>query len=893
MSLATYSVARIDLSCNVTADNATEAHVATIRTKLTAAFAQTVGYVAASSNASVPAAGCYGAACALGNIVADAASAAAQADLALVNSGVIAAGLTLSPTANPAGVRGVTRASLAGMVPHIQEVVRLEGITGHQIHLALAHSVGLLLGTPLSRGTSGTPQNAATKTEFLQVSSALRFEWHRESDNITVSKVQIQTTQTTNKTTTAGNSTEEWQLLDKDALYSVATTSFVAGGGGGYTMLTPQGRPVLQTGVTVYSAVEAYLKKTTPSRPIRITTAARITENPRVRIIQLGLLCAELEGPGREKCDQIVNIVHALNDKSNQFFDSILPNIKIVVERAHCGCVAGLMPAAMSHLFRALPNMSAVIGPTCSSDVQAALKWMVPRNLSTTIITPESTAAPLADEQLYPNLARYTASENSLTRGAVELMLHYKWKRVGILADNSVWAKSTKDVFIATLKAKIPDVIITNEDSMTFSHFSIRDGTLKPSELLARLDNTSTKICLLITQDDVQRDIFAAVWQTKLLYGRGFAWITAWATHTAFYNKDGTVNVDAVRGAEGSLGFGEGVDFSGSVSTTYTRTWAANSNAGACSQPYHPDGPFCDGDGDPSTYLDRSAHGCDAVIGFAKAVSSLIGNDHKINASSIYRELLAMKPFDGVSGKNVTLDPVSGDRINGLWLQNMQVQQQHQRQRRLIPLQAVEAKFNKVGEFDPRLVPLRGVQFDHGSKVMFPGATEDIPSDGTVLMKQVAHAANVLNWELPVVIVMVSLVVLLLLVALLYRYQAKRHRNRAHNFGLDLQRLVASGDLDANEAKSCIPREIKRSSVTLISQLGEGAFGEVHKATLDESRSIGGVPAYLVAAKVVKDRGKDHAEVQVATRQLICEAAVMATVRSTLRANQSCSGFFF
>ena len=40
-----------------------------------------------------------------------------------------------------------------------------------------------------------------------------------------------------------------------------------------------------------------------------------------------------------------------------------------------------------------------------------------------------------------------------------------------------------------------------------------------------------------------------------------------------------------------------------------------------------------------------------------------------------------------------------------------------------------------------------------------------------------------------------------------------------------------------------IPREIKRVCITLITQIGSGQFGEVWKATCDES-AFGGVPGY-------------------------------------------------
>jgi serine/threonine protein kinase len=70
-----------------------------------------------------------------------------------------------------------------------------------------------------------------------------------------------------------------------------------------------------------------------------------------------------------------------------------------------------------------------------------------------------------------------------------------------------------------------------------------------------------------------------------------------------------------------------------------------------------------------------------------------------------------------------------------------------------------------------------------------------------------------------------------------------------------------------------IPREIKRSHVTMLTKLGVGAFGEVWKAFLDESSS-GGVPGYMVAVKTCLVTGGEGEE------DMVKEATVMAQVPS-------------
>jgi hypothetical protein len=70
-----------------------------------------------------------------------------------------------------------------------------------------------------------------------------------------------------------------------------------------------------------------------------------------------------------------------------------------------------------------------------------------------------------------------------------------------------------------------------------------------------------------------------------------------------------------------------------------------------------------------------------------------------------------------------------------------------------------------------------------------------------------------------------------------------------------------------------IPREVKRSHITLLTKLGNGAFGEVWKSFLDESSS-GGVPGYMVAVKTCLVSGGEGEE------DMVKEAAIMAQVPS-------------
>jgi serine/threonine protein kinase len=102
---------------------------------------------------------------------------------------------------------------------------------------------------------------------------------------------------------------------------------------------------------------------------------------------------------------------------------------------------------------------------------------------------------------------------------------------------------------------------------------------------------------------------------------------------------------------------------------------------------------------------------------------------------------------------------------------------------------------------------------------------------------------------------------------------ARYHRYRLKMQPVDFDKLnlkmLESGTILADQLFSeCKPRELKRSTVTLLEQVGSGSFGAVWKATLDESNTT---PEYQVAAKTVLEDAPPEARADLAT-----EAAVMA-----------------
>jgi serine/threonine protein kinase len=114
---------------------------------------------------------------------------------------------------------------------------------------------------------------------------------------------------------------------------------------------------------------------------------------------------------------------------------------------------------------------------------------------------------------------------------------------------------------------------------------------------------------------------------------------------------------------------------------------------------------------------------------------------------------------------------------------------------------------------------------------------------------------------------------LLLLTFCAVRYRQHKLRMRPYDFDELNRKLLENRSIMAGQLfKDRKPRELKRSNVTLLEQVGRGAFGAVWKAMLDERTSTGR-PEYQVAAKTVLDEGASSA---AAIEDLTTEATVMA-----------------
>jgi len=98
--------------------------------------------------------------------------------------------------------------------------------------------------------------------------------------------------------------------------------------------------------------------------------------------VRIGLACGNASGVARdvaehELCDRWRHGITLLNNKSDGFFDELLPGVTIVHQAATAGCAKNLVRTAFDEINSNLPRVSAYLGPSCSDDVRqvAEASW--------------------------------------------------------------------------------------------------------------------------------------------------------------------------------------------------------------------------------------------------------------------------------------------------------------------------------------------------------------------------------------------------------------------------------------------------------------------------------------------------------------------------------------
>ena len=774
----------IVLDCDVPEDPATTVQLAEYHASMTAIFSGVVGELTVDFDAPLKAAlrgdtidpsspfgqcsllpsaeeaqcGCRVAECPQGALAADAVRFVSDADIALVNGGSVRASIDAGP---------VAKSAVLQTYPFLNELVRLDDVPGATVRAVLQNSISLL-----GYAAGNTPSG-----RFLHISGNTRMAWHFVDGVPTLGAVSID----------RGDGVAA--PLNDTATYSLATSVYLAGGGDDYDMLEPLSRTAL--GQTTVDAVSAYLEQL--GAPLSdVDLDGRITQHADTLHVQLGIFCsalpagADAEHAEREECDHAHHMVAAINDKNDGYHDDLLPFVQLSVSEAYSGCSQGLVQGAFAELRTALPQLAAAIGPSCSNDLgeisDTSYRASIAGEASRAVFLSGSSTAPsLADEALYPNVARLTSTENLVQRGLSQVAAQYSWKRIGLLYDDSVWATESAQAFRTRHSATFDDAeFLPNGAGHQFSLAEMDAGRIDATALLQVLADEGVTIVYLATQPRVQSKIFQAAYTSKVLYGAGHGWLSAWLSEASLKDASGNVNPDAVRGAEGVIGVTEAVDTTSDEFAAYSALWAKASSTEACSTP-HAAMAYCDSDGDPMTVAGYGAQGADAVLTFAKALDAVATASSRDPATmrdgdTLYAMVKQLPEFAGVAGP-VRLDS-NGDREGVFEIENLQISH-NERRRLFVPLSSTRADFVTVGTWDPST----GITFDPTTMVVFPGAVTIPPVDTPGAQKTAVGSASVG----PIVGGAVAATVLV--AAVVYGLQWHRSRQKIRKMKQELERF--------------------------------------------------------------------------------------------------------
>ena len=417
------------------------------------------------------------------------------------------------------------------------------------------------------------------------------------------------------------------------------------------------------------------------------------------QLLRLGVLCEaqdSVDNRVREACDHVHHTVDRLNDKTDGWYDGLLPNHTIVTATRSVGCVEERARSGWRALQELLGSFEAVIGPSCSNDVAdvAGLEWREGNGSRAVVISPISTAPILSDETKYPNLARTISTDEHQGSAFAELCFTLGWDRVAIVHDDSVWGVGGAAMFRSFFEAG--NGIILPDGVVNFRLADFDAGTVHARDLLVRLQAASARVVVVVTQLRVQRALYAWAADHDLLFGPGYGWVTFWASEGSMVNADGSTNASAVKGAEGLIGLMpstlSGAD---AVVEPLVQGWRRASSSSCNGVAY------CDADGDATSWPGYSATIVDAVLVYAHAMDRLrlTAPQSMGDADALYAAILKQPAFEGAAG------PVhlgnDGDRLGRLKVINMQMAiGQRRRLASSVSLGEVIAAFVEVGDYD-------------------------------------------------------------------------------------------------------------------------------------------------------------------------------------------------
>jgi hypothetical protein len=274
----------------------------------------------------------------------------------------------------------------------------------------------------------------------------------------------------------------------------------------------------------------------------------RYVDTECVTRLGLGVMCEWSPGKRlvREGCDHIFHAIQRINNKTDGWYDHLLPGAVIEAQEVRVGCAEGRAVNALQVLRNASPvPLNAIIGPGCSDDVSdiASAESRAASGYDGLVISAYSTAPALANESAFPNLARTATSDAQVGVALARVVEQYSWSRVVVLHDGTVWGSGSAASFTRSFLRIVSGGEVINANTTAFSIAAFDAGELSIATILHEIARVQGSIIFAAFYPRMMRAIFAAYDELVeagsdpwFQHREDFVWLLGEQPTEAFYN---------------------------------------------------------------------------------------------------------------------------------------------------------------------------------------------------------------------------------------------------------------------------------------------------------------------------------------------------------------------
>ena len=331
-----------------------------------------------------------------------------------------------------------------------------------------------------------------------------------------------------------------------------------------------------------------------------------------------------------------------LNDKSDGWWDDLLPNINLKVEifASNCSRSVGIN-AALDIVTRG--TIYFIVGPSCSS--AAVTVSLVGSIFEVPIISPSATSPELSNKATYKYFSRTVPSDQFQGTVLADLANHHNWKKFAVMNTDDPYGRGVSSVLVEK------SLNVYNTSSENVLEILLASDSSGIVEQLKTLQSASMNVLFLICLETEAITVISEAKKLGLLSG-GMQIIGAEGmannlllTHSNFSEVEsvsyGMLGVTPLQNS--------------SLTEKYTSEWAHLSPT-----------TYPSLSADRSEIVDYGLSNYDSFLAVAMAIDSISKKNLPITNKTLNLEEIRNVNYEGLSGK-IVLD-ANGDTTKGLYI---------------------------------------------------------------------------------------------------------------------------------------------------------------------------------------------------------------------------------